>query len=250
MSGNLTYLVAATAIAGPLLLTETAKVVGVPVYVAPEQAGAMSVLRAPISFQIGVPFIVPDTAETEYTRNSVNSWLTKIVNFMGPFRPGSQRTAWGAYPVRGFLPTNDDADRLCTRMLEAVLAAKYDAHARVKVAAVRLAQIHGTMWSAVDGETVLGSDTMTPTLARAVMVALGELAVEMDDAGLLVTGKPIPTPTVLGGISHAAGATADWAIGLPVDLASKAAGITASLALSTTGMLAIAGYVIYRAVKS
>jgi len=80
---------------------------------------------------------------------------------------------------------------------------------------------------------------------RRSMQALGDLVIEMDDQGLRLE-KPAEDPTVWGGIQHAARETADWALGIPSDVADvvkkipKVALIGGAVALGALGIYALA----------
>ena len=162
-----------------------------PTIVTSAQLAAAASLKPSI---LGVPArnyaqenVSPD--QRQYLENSANARLTDIVNNLAPSRPGSRRTDQGQYPVRGFAATREDIILLATRFLAAVrgggyklftekssiygkevtgvtpLAVAYDAVQR----ALRLAQ--DAYWSAEE--------------AKDAMAALGELALAMDEQGLI-----------------------------------------------------------------
>ncbi len=70
--------------------------------------------------------------------------------------------------------------------------------------------------------------------------AAGKLAVEMDDAGYLVTGKP-PTVTIAGGLAAAGAATTKWAVSVFGDAAGKLIGYAADFLFSGPGIVVLAG---------
>lgn len=72
---------------------------------------------------------------------------------------------------------------------------------------------------------------------KASSVVCAKLAVEMDDAGYLITGEPV-SPTIIGGLGAAWDASVDFVLGGVGDLA-----------LSKVGLLVIAGLVVWRTVR-
>ncbi len=79
--------------------------------------------------------------------------------------------------------------------------------------------------------------------------ACRELALEMDERGYLIAGEPPEDPTILGGLGAAKDAVVDFAADLPGKVADLAAHGLAAAALSTPGLMILAGYLVWRATR-
>lgn len=283
MSGStLPYFLAAAAIGGPMLLLEGAqRGIPIPAYVSPAQHAAMAALRTPFSYTFGATFSFTPKRRTDYLDASAMAWLTDVVNFLAPLRPGTKRGTSGFVVPFDFAPTRGDVEQFAARLTAAVAAgvahgykvvrsddredqtnvleniargdfASEAGHTELGAALVGVVRM---MFDATPAPNIFGVpddiwQDRTGDPPAGAMRALGMLAMAMDEQGISVTGKPPDGPTISGGIAHAFGETVDFLVGVPASVGGAVAGAAAAAAFSTTGLMLICGYLVYRAVKA
>jgi hypothetical protein len=252
MTDGTTYAVAGAAVAMPAVLALFARQGAIPVFVAPSQRAALARLDA----LFGVA-----TSNPEPQRYSAFNRWNELRHAL-VVKQGTVKGLPTEYPAMDPLADpswTSQLDELCAAFLDAVKAGldAEDGQGRYELGNDGAPDLRDAVWARLlDGDTWASMTELGKATAEVVRVrkslsfiaqdvpnawkATGNLAVEMDDCGYLITGAP---PTI------------DWSVG-PRWVKDKleAAGLAALGALANAAfypaLVVGGGYLVYRAVKS